>query len=63
MRPFLCGLVLLCVAGLAATSKADTFEFTFVSLNGLIAGTGTISTLPFDAARMARYCPRFRDTS
>jgi hypothetical protein len=48
MRPLLCGLLLTCVAGLAPTSKADTFEFTFVSLNGLIAGTGTIGTLPYD---------------
>jgi hypothetical protein len=31
-------------------AEADTFDFTFVSLNGAVAGSGTFSTLPFDTA-------------
>jgi hypothetical protein len=50
MRPSLCALLLLVFAGLSPVCKADNFSFTFVSLDGAIAGSGTFSTLPFDTA-------------
>jgi hypothetical protein len=50
MRPSLCAFALLVLAGLSPVSKADNFSFTFVSLNGAIAGSGTFSSLRFDTA-------------
>jgi hypothetical protein len=57
MRPSLCALVLLVFAGLSPVSKADNFTFTFISLNGVIAGSGAFSTLPFDTTPDGQVLP------
>jgi hypothetical protein len=48
MRILLCAFLLLVLTGLSPISKADNFAFTFVSLDGSFAGSGTFGTLPFD---------------
>jgi hypothetical protein len=57
MRPLLCAFVLLLFAGLSPVSKADNFAFTFVSLDGSLAGSGTFATLPFDTTPDGQVLP------